>query len=62
MKAATTLPAGVDACRNRAFTRFLATRTTSSTPFSRTAVSREIVKVSVIICGTYSTNRFSTTT
>jgi len=56
------LPAGVDASRNRAFTRFLATRTTSRTPFSRTAVSREIVKVSVSICGTYSTKRFSTTT
>jgi len=48
MTAATTLPIGVDAARNRALTRFLATTTISRTPFSSTAVSRDRVKVSLI--------------
>jgi hypothetical protein len=60
--AATTLPARVEAWRNLVTTRFLATTTTSSTPLSSTAVSRERVNVSLTIAGRYSMKRFRTTT
>jgi hypothetical protein len=56
------LPPGVDAARNRAFTRFFAATTTSSTTLSRTAVSNDSVNVSLNTRGRYSTKRFSTTT
>ena len=60
--AAAAFPVGVEAWRNRAFTRFLAATTISRTTLSRTAVSKERVKVSLITLGRYSTNRFRTTT
>jgi hypothetical protein len=47
--------------RNRALTRFLAATTTSRTPFSRTAVRSERVKVTLGTWGRYSTNRLRTT-
>lgn len=60
--AAAALPTGVEACRNRALTLFLATTTTSRTAFNKTAVSRDRVKVSLITFGKCSTNRLRTTT
>jgi hypothetical protein len=52
----------VDAARNRALTQVFPATTASRTPLSRTAVSRERVKVSLITWGKYSTKRFRTTT
>jgi hypothetical protein len=51
----------VEDLRNRALTRFLTATTTSRTPFSRTAVRSERVKVSLGTWGRYSTNRLRTT-
>jgi hypothetical protein len=57
-----TSPALVDAVRNRPSIRSLIATTTSSTTLSRTAVSSEIVNVSLITSGRYSIDRLSTTT